>query len=96
MYRIGTTMKGWTSPLRCAKGVKFHDGTPFDAKAVCYNFDRWYNLRATAQSANFAYYYGYFFGGFATRRTAAKAKYDSCRADREHKAVITLKKPSLL
>jgi peptide/nickel transport system substrate-binding protein len=29
----------WTFSLR--KGVKFHDGTPFDAAAVVWNFDRW-------------------------------------------------------
>jgi peptide/nickel transport system substrate-binding protein len=29
----------WTFDLR--KGVKFHDGTPFDARAVKANYDRW-------------------------------------------------------
>jgi len=29
----------WTFTLR--KNVKFHDGTPFDASAVVWNFDRW-------------------------------------------------------
>ena len=29
----------WTFTLR--KNVKFHDGTPFDAAAVVWNFDRW-------------------------------------------------------
>ena len=33
--------KTWTFNLRT--GVKFHDGTPFNAKAVCFNFNRWYN-----------------------------------------------------
>lgn len=30
--------------------VVFHDGEPFDATAVCANFDRWYNLPASARS----------------------------------------------
>src|SRR6478609_11651567 len=33
--------KNWTFTLR--RGVKFHDGTPFNAAAVCYNYNRQYN-----------------------------------------------------
>ncbi len=33
--------KSYTFTLR--RGVKFHDGTDFNAAAVCTNFDRWYN-----------------------------------------------------
>ncbi|WP_244186089.1 ABC transporter substrate-binding protein [Arthrobacter agilis] len=32
--------------------VVFHDGEPFDATAVCANFDRWYNLPASARSGS--------------------------------------------
>src|SRR4029450_9174911 len=32
--------KVWTFTLR--RNVKFHDGTPFDAKAVVWNFERWW------------------------------------------------------
>src|ERR1700730_11053213 len=38
--------KSWTFHLR--KGVKFHDGTSFNAAAVCFNFDRWFNMKGAA------------------------------------------------
>ncbi|AIZ45189.1 peptide ABC transporter substrate-binding protein [Deinococcus radiopugnans] len=34
----------WTFTLR--KNVKFHDGTPFNADAVVYNFSRWWDPKA--------------------------------------------------
>ncbi len=37
----------WTFNLR--PGVKFQDGTPFNAKAVCFNFNRWYNFPGPLQ-----------------------------------------------
>src|SRR5438270_12762515 len=54
------TGKEWTFHLR--KNVKFHDGTPFNAAAVCFNFDRWYNMKGAAAQSLMAYYSDVFEG----------------------------------
>lgn len=36
--------RSYTFTLR--SGVKFHDGSPFNAQAVCTNFERWFNFPA--------------------------------------------------
>jgi peptide/nickel transport system substrate-binding protein len=57
----------WTFTLR--KGVKFHDGNPFDAAAVAWNFDRWrlskhpQHENQTKAGQTFEYYEAQF-GGF--------------------------------
>ena len=38
----------WTFTLR--DDVTFHDGTDFNAEAVCANFERWYNFEGLATS----------------------------------------------
>ncbi|SCE72550.1 peptide/nickel transport system substrate-binding protein [Micromonospora viridifaciens] len=81
--------KVWTFHLR--KGVKFHDGTPFNAAAVCFNFDRWYNMKGSAAQANMIYYMDVF-GGFAKNEAdgASDPLYNKCEASDENTAVITL------
>lgn len=53
--------KTWTFTLR--EGVTFHDGEPFNAEAVCFNFERWYNFPASLQGDGTTYYWQYGFGG---------------------------------
>ena len=94
----GTT---WTFTLR--KGVKFHDGTDFNAEAVCYNFDRWYNAKGLLQNPDVMYYYQTIFGGFAKNESAdlGESLYKSCQAKDATTAIVqttkvTSKFPSAL
>ena len=88
-----TAEDGLTYTFTLEEGVKFHDGTDFNAEAVCANFDRWYNMPASAQTPDLTYYYGALFRGFKTGETADAAIYDSCTADDEATATIKLKSP---
>ncbi len=86
--------KTWTFKLR--KNVTFHDGTPFNAKAVCANFDRWYNFTGALQSDAASYYYNVVFGGFKKPEKGspgpAQGLYKNCQAKGTDVAVINLRR----
>ena len=86
--------KVWTFKLR--KGVTFHDGTPFNARAVCANFDRWYNFTGAFASDSTSYYYYTVFGGYkkAAAGLTNTPLYRSCKAVGDSTAVITLRRPN--
>ena len=80
----------WTFKIR--QGVKFHDGTPLDAAAVCYNMERMYTQ--TGGGATKAEYWINNFGGFKDEKnedgTPKESLYSGCTAPDAATAVITV------
>lgn len=77
--------KVYTFTLRT--GVKFQDGTPFNAAAVKFNYDRWKAYPKGDLQDN-AYYYGAVFGGYG-----ADSNVVSVAAPSDTSVVFTFKAP---
>jgi len=82
--------KDWSFRLR--HGVKFQDGTPFNAKAVCTNFNRQYNFRGPFQDSTANYYWQAVFYGYKHNDSSSLSKslYKGCTAKGKYTAVIHL------
>ncbi|MBM3714502.1 MULTISPECIES: ABC transporter substrate-binding protein [Microbacterium] len=72
------------------EGVTFHDGSEFNAEAVCFNFDRQNNFTGIAQSESLSYYWGKIMRGYADTGTSI---YGGCEASSPTEVTITLTEP---
>ena len=90
-WEVSPDGKVWTFTLR--RNVKFHDGEPFDAKAVVWNFERWWKTthpqheNQVKAGQTFEYWEGQF-GGFDDKSIVTKVE-----ATGSHTMRVTLKEP---
>ncbi|HET7677119.1 MAG TPA: ABC transporter substrate-binding protein [Candidatus Limnocylindrales bacterium] len=68
MPTVSDDLLTYTFKLR--EGIKFHDGEPFNAEAVVYNYERQLNAPEPLRD-NYNYYFGAVFGGFAEKSNLA-------------------------
>ena len=83
---------GLSYTFNLREGVTFHDDTEFNAEAVCFNFDRWYNFEGSFQNPAASYYWQTVFGGFSDGKT--DSLFESCEAEEDLVVTLNLTKPS--
>ena len=88
---VGVLAESWTISddaltytFKLRPGITFHDGTPFDAAAVKFNYDRWLNIPDAYSKLEYTYYIDY----------ALKPVVDSVKALSPVEVAIKLKAPN--
>jgi len=86
-WQVSDDGRVWTFELR--QGVKFHDGTAFNAEAVVFNFERWMHSDNPYRYPDQKFeYYAYMFGGFDD-----KSVIETVEAVDEYTVRFTLREP---
>ena len=78
----------WTFTLR--DDVTFHDGEPFNAEAVCANFERMFDQNEAGRVAG--EYWGYVMGAYAD--DPENSLYQGCEATDEFEATVSISRPT--
>lgn len=80
---------GLAYSFKLRPNVTFHDGTAFDAKAVCTNFTRWYTLPKAARGDGSSVMFKQVFQQFSDN--AANSLYDGCTVNGPLEVTLRLK-----
>lgn len=92
-WKTSADGKTWTFKIR--QGVKFHDGTPLDAEAVVFNFQRWMDEKHPFHKGGDFSYWGDMFGGYKNNAENEKDLIvDGVKATDASTVEFTLKVPS--
>jgi peptide/nickel transport system substrate-binding protein len=86
-----TLDEGLAYKFTLRQGVKFTDGTDFDAKAVCTNFERWFTLPKATRGDGATVTFGQVFQAYSD--DAKDSIYKSCTVDSTHQVQIDLNVP---
>jgi peptide/nickel transport system substrate-binding protein len=88
-----TSEDGLSTTFELQEGVKFHDGSDFNAEVACWNFDRWYNTPpGVGQTEDQSYYWISLFKGFAEGELTDSV-YKSCKVDGDNSITVSLTQP---